>query len=562
MLSGHDDSFYGGLAAVIVLAGAGNDRLFGRDRADSLNGGTGNDLLAGGAGADTLLGDSGNDVLRGDAGADVLMGGAGTLDIASYQGAAAGLVLNLATGTLSGEMALDTLSGFEGLILTDLADRVTLGGPYRWLDGGAGSDTLAGEGDDDMLLGGIGADLLDGGEGVDTARYDGQVSLNYGNMALSTGEALGDVLTGIEVIELRSSQSVFIRGAQAITVQGYLGYPTVRPGVAAERFVNVGLVDYSTTLTGVTLMGNLEQVTGTRGAESDLILGARDFRLTNLRDIITISSVNSIIDMRGGNDSLTMFDLQDFTNATLGSGNDMMVGTRIDPTSSGHAAGQLYNLLIGDLGTGNDVVTVSAGTGLRLVAQITGGTGADLFTVTRLASDTARTAWLDGGSGDDTINGLVVSGALRGGDGNDTIDIQYDAFDEGSIVVRGVLVVDGGARDDSLRVVALNAMGVPTPRIDWNGGVGNDSLEGADFGATDVADDFRFVDGWGADEIKAFDVGPDKLIFDAAGLGLDDQSDLTITGNSGQTVLTFGAHSVLLADVDVSLFLTSDIEFV
>jgi Ca2+-binding RTX toxin-like protein len=62
---------------VLILGGAGNDRLIGSGGNDELRGGAGNDILDGGAGDDLLLGESGNDQLLGGAGRDVLIGGLG-----------------------------------------------------------------------------------------------------------------------------------------------------------------------------------------------------------------------------------------------------------------------------------------------------------------------------------------------------------------------------------------------------------------------------------------------------------------------------------------------------
>ena len=53
-----------------VIAGAGNDRLFGNTLNNTLDGGLGNDTLSGGAGNDTLIGGLGNDLLIGGAGND------------------------------------------------------------------------------------------------------------------------------------------------------------------------------------------------------------------------------------------------------------------------------------------------------------------------------------------------------------------------------------------------------------------------------------------------------------------------------------------------------------
>jgi VCBS repeat-containing protein len=80
-------------------------------------------------------------------------------------------------------------------------DQVDGGTGNDTLDGGNGNDTLDGGADDDMLYGGAGADQLNGGTGFDWARYDRAtegVALYLGLPAPSTGEAFGDVFSGIE----------------------------------------------------------------------------------------------------------------------------------------------------------------------------------------------------------------------------------------------------------------------------------------------------------------------------------------------------------------------------
>jgi Ca2+-binding RTX toxin-like protein len=108
----------------------GNDTLTGTDLGnpanpdgiDIINGGAGNDTIQGGLGADAMDGGAGFDTLEGAAGADTLTGGAG-IDTASYAGSAAGMVVNLATGAVSGgDAAGDTFSSIEQVLGSAFAD--------------------------------------------------------------------------------------------------------------------------------------------------------------------------------------------------------------------------------------------------------------------------------------------------------------------------------------------------------------------------------------------------------------------------------------------------------
>src|SRR3546814_4359380 len=111
----------------------------------------------------------------------------------SYAGSAAGVTVNLATGTgTGGDAQGDTLSGIENLTGSDNDDVLTGDAGANVLDGGAGND---------ILTGGGGADTLIGGAGTDTASYAGYSGGVTVNLAPGTGpggEAAGDTLTGIE----------------------------------------------------------------------------------------------------------------------------------------------------------------------------------------------------------------------------------------------------------------------------------------------------------------------------------------------------------------------------
>jgi len=72
-----DDLVYGGDWTDIVKGEDGNDTIFGNLGGDEIYGNAGNDDLYGGWGYDTLVGGSGNDLLMGHQGFDSLNGGAG-----------------------------------------------------------------------------------------------------------------------------------------------------------------------------------------------------------------------------------------------------------------------------------------------------------------------------------------------------------------------------------------------------------------------------------------------------------------------------------------------------
>lgn len=127
----------------------------------------GNDTLHGYVGYDILEGGDGNDLLIGGVGADRLLGGSGT-DMASYAGARAGVVANLAKASINtGDAKGDTYSLIENLAGSSYADNLTGDAKANVLDGAAGNDVLSGGASNDRLIGGLGFDDLYGGAGSD-----------------------------------------------------------------------------------------------------------------------------------------------------------------------------------------------------------------------------------------------------------------------------------------------------------------------------------------------------------------------------------------------------------
>ena len=65
-----DDQFYGNNYGDFILAGTGNDSVYGNGGADILSGDAGNDMLSGDTGDDLLFGGFGKDILKGGDGYD------------------------------------------------------------------------------------------------------------------------------------------------------------------------------------------------------------------------------------------------------------------------------------------------------------------------------------------------------------------------------------------------------------------------------------------------------------------------------------------------------------
>jgi Ca2+-binding RTX toxin-like protein len=121
-----------------------------RSDVQNIIGGAGNDTLTGSLGNNSLSGGGGVDTLDGDLGADVLNGGNGS-DTVSYASHSNDVVADLDGLADDGELG----EGDQVVNVENLA-------------GGAGSDTLTGDGVGNALTGGAGNDTIEGGDGVDS----------------------------------------------------------------------------------------------------------------------------------------------------------------------------------------------------------------------------------------------------------------------------------------------------------------------------------------------------------------------------------------------------------
>jgi Ca2+-binding RTX toxin-like protein len=157
---------------------------------ESITGGPANDVLVANDGNGVLSGGDGDDTLDGAGGADTIVGGSG-LDTVNYSSRSAALSVDLATPGGDGQAGEnDNVTDSVEKVFGGSGDDTLAGdGNANLLSGGAGNDTLSGRGGDDFELGGAGIDTISGNEGNDT------LSGNEGNDKLF-GNAGGDGLSG------------------------------------------------------------------------------------------------------------------------------------------------------------------------------------------------------------------------------------------------------------------------------------------------------------------------------------------------------------------------------
>ncbi len=587
-LDGDDDNdrLNGGAGNDTLVGGAGADTLVGEGGNDALNGSSGNDLVQAGEGADTLY-SAGADTLEGGAGADnyrlslvsgtpgstltattrilgfeqgvdqisidltyygrnlvfnagaqaagvVPYGGDGLADVFyRFEGGQTRLYIDANDdGKIDGSDLVVEIAGEKDLTTADFAAifRVARGTPNAdTLTGGDLDDTIYGVAGDDLMLGGLGADVLQAGEGNDT---------------LNGGDGADDLY-------------------------GSVGNDSLVGGIGADELIGGDGND--------TLLGGNDNDSLTAGSGSDTLQGG----LGN--DYLYGNAGQDTLEGEDGNDSLYGDDDNDLLRGGIGNdqlsgdgGNDRLEAGDGNDSVYGHAG---QDTLVG--GNGNDVVdgggdadSVHGGAGAdTLYASgadtLIGAGGADVFGLsivsgTPSSSPTATARITDFVRGQDVfaVNttyyarplafnaGAVASGVPFGGDGfadvfyrheNGQTTLLMDLNDDG--IISGsdfMLVLDGLINLTAADFSGLFRWRRGTAAADnLTGGAGNDSIYGQggnDRIAGDLGADELFG-GAGTDTLRGED-GNDSLYGDAdndrlfGGVGNDQ-----LTGGDGADTL-------------------------
>lgn len=346
-----------------VLSGlGGDDLLLGYDGDDRLLGGAGSDLLDGGAGDDRLEGGDGDDlyVVNSINDQTIELSGGGTdevlvLDLDDYE-----LASHVENLTYLGGAALFRGSG------NSLNNLLNGGLGADILRGLQGSDTLHGDLGDDVLMGGTGADMLYGDQGVDMASYAEALSAVAANLASGVGtrgEAIGDQYDGIEGLIGSSHDDKLTGDAGENQLMGGAGDDIMFGGDGRDWLIG--------------------------GAGADLLNGGKHGDVVSYRGSVGAVLVNLQTQTASGGDA-DGDTLISFSHAEGGDGNDVLIG------------GGGRNQLIG--GLGNDR--------------------------------------LEGAAGDDMLRGGAGADTLLGGDGNDILD--YSGSTAGVTVNLTTGAADGG----------------------------------------------------------------------------------------------------------------------
>jgi Ca2+-binding RTX toxin-like protein len=507
LLGGNDDDLLLGAAGNDSLdAGAGNDQLYGDDGHDTLNGGTGEDTLSGGAGNDSLVGGTGSD----------------WLSYGQLVNAGQAVTVSLARLRATGAAGNDTLSGFENII------------------SGAGNDSLVGNGFDNFLTSGSGADTMDGGAGNDSLLAgDGNDRL-IGNLGADTlsGDDGADALYG------QDGDDSLVGGNGADFLSGDMGADTLGGGGESDKLYGFSGND---SLSGDT--GN-DILVG--GAGDDTILGGEG------DDYLYLEGADSAFG-GNGNDAFIFRSLTDLLTANRlldgGASTDRLDLTFSDSVSDAAFVGmQNLELIWQNFATpGALTLGANAAAAMANFVRVKNGRDVDASALASTAraelNGTSGADRLLGGSGNDTQNGGDGADTLGGGAGNDSLvgwnGVDWLSYAELAAASQGVTVslfslrATGAAGNDTLSGFENIISGAGNDSLVGNGfdnfltsgsgadrlsaGAGNDSLDGGD--GNDVlnggtgCDSFIFAttpSTRNIDVIVGFNVVDDTILLDRA----------------------------------------------
>lgn len=526
-------NLFGGDGNDTLVGGSGDDQLFGQADNDRLEGKGGADLLFGGDGNDTLIGGDGDDQMFGQAGddrmiwnpgddSDLMEGGAGN-DTAEINGGGGAETFTItANGTRvrfdrvdPAPFAVD-IGTTERLDLHAGAGNDTISASGNLaaliqltLDGGAGDDRILGGNGNDTLLGGDGNDFIDGNQGADVAF-----------MGAGDDVFQWDPGDGSDTVEGQAGRdSMLFNGANIGE-----NFEISANGERARFTRNVGNI--------VMDLNDVESVDTLTGGGNDNFV-VNDLAATDVREVIvnlaedTAAADTVLLQGRAGGTHFH-FENRGASLVAAGLGADVQVlnaGAEdlvvaqgaVDAADEflidGGAAGENFQISA----EGADVVVAGLGTriGIRNAALaadsvvIKGNAGDDTFDATGNLASLAHLV-LDGGAGNDRINGSNGADVLLGGDGNDFVDGQQgndtaflgagdDVFQwdpgDGSDKVEGeagtdTLVFNGsavnevftiganGSRESFRRDVGNIVMDIDgIERIEAHAGAGNDTID-------------------------------------------------------------------------------------
>ncbi len=482
---------------------AGNNTLNGTDFDDNLLGGAGDDTLDGGEGDDTLDGGDGNDTIYGRSGNDTYVWSKGDGNDTVYDNSTSMSEVDrlILADVIPADVKLERTNGSTHLTITILSTGEVITDQYSFHNPAQGYGIEVIEFADGTIW------------GLDEIMSQTTTEGDDGNNTLNGTDFDDNLLGG-------AGDDTLYGGAGSDKLDGGSGVDTLSGGSGNDVYIvdnaNDRIVETTTGGTdkvissiGLDMLGRNGAYTNVENAE---LAGTADINLfgSHGNNALTGNAGDNTLSGRDGHDHL----LGHAGNDTLygGIGNDRLDGgTGVDTL---------------DGGAGNDVYIVDNAND-RIVETTTGGIdkvissiGLDMLgrngAYTNVENaELAGTADINlfGSHGNNALTGNAGDNTLSGRNGNDTLD--------------------GGAGNDTL-----------------DGGAGNDTLTGG------TGDDiFVLYEGSGEDVITDFNVAEDIVRFNDM-----DLSDLVITLNDSDTVITYGNGNILTLESVLATDL-SEIEF-
>jgi Ca2+-binding RTX toxin-like protein len=193
------------------------------------------DYFAADDSADEIVAFDGDDIIEGRGGADHIDGGGGS-DTIEYGGARAAVDVDLTRGTgLRDDAEGDVYVGIENIRGSGFGDM---------LAGDREDNRILGRDGDDVLAGRGGADLLDGGAGIDTADYSASPGFVIVQLAIETqvnsdagGDAVGDRLRSVENVTGSAFGDIIFGNSRANTLDGGRGPDEIDGGFGNDILI-------------------------------------------------------------------------------------------------------------------------------------------------------------------------------------------------------------------------------------------------------------------------------------------------------------------------------------
>ncbi|WP_156387162.1 MULTISPECIES: calcium-binding protein [unclassified Rhizobium] len=352
--------------------------------------------------------------------------------------------------TIDGGAGIDTLSlaGHSARMLVDLTLGTARGGSIGDLrlknvenvQGGAGSDTLSGNGGanslvggggNDLLIGKGGADRLSGGSGIDTASYAGSskgVIVSLLTTKSSANDAAGDSFSSVENIIGTSYADNITGDAGANQLRGEGGNDILNGGDGPDTLIGgagldklyggagIDTASYAGARKGLTV-SLLTTKSSTNDAAGDTFSSIENITGSAYDDIITGNTATNVLRGEAGKDTLNGGDGDDILIG--GDGADKLFGGNGSDTASyvGAAKGVVANLLAPGGNTNN-----AAGDTFSSIENLIGTSYVDILTGNKGANSVSGAAGNDilkGDAGNDFLVGGLGADKLYGGSGGD-----------------------------------------------------------------------------------------------------------------------------------------------